>query len=31
MRGNIKYFDSGGKNMSFMMKNDSVLTNLEQN
>ena len=25
MSGFIKYFDNGGKNMSFMVKNDSVL------
>ena len=25
MSGYIKYFDNGGKNMSFMVKDDSVL------
>ena len=26
MSGYIKYFENGGKNMSFMIKDDSVLT-----
>ena len=31
MRGYIKYFENGGKNMSFLIKNDKVWEKYEKN
>ena len=31
MSGYIKYFENGGKHMSFMMEGDSVLTKYNEN
>ena len=30
MSGHIKYFENGGKNMSFIIKDDSILVNYNE-
>ena len=30
MNGHIKYFENGGKNMSFIIKDDSILVNYNE-